>query len=105
MIEELLKQEEDQLRTKINGEIAKMPWLELQRFFAAGKVMWISSKLDLLDVAYAIHQDNLDQVKTWTDNQQLAAASDDQAKCWVETDATLWTAVVKPWVLVQELTV
>jgi hypothetical protein len=104
VIEELLKQEEDQQRAKINGEIAKMPWLELQRFFAAGNVMWVGSALDLLNVAYAIHLDNVDQVKTWTDNQQLAAVTNDQAKCWVETDATLWTAVVKPWVLVQELT-
>ena len=34
----------------------------------------------------------------------IPAVTNDQAKCWVETDATLWTAVVKPWVLVQELT-
>jgi hypothetical protein len=103
VIEELLKQEEDLQRAKINGEVAKMPWLELQRFFAAGKVMWISSDLDLVNVAYALHQDDVDQVKSWTDDQQLAAVSDDQAKCWIKADATLWTVVIKPWVLVQEL--
>ena len=103
MIEVLLKQDEDLLRARINGEVAKLPWLELQRFFAAGKVMWIGSVLDLVTVAYALHQDDIDQVKRWTDDQQLAAVSDDQAKCWLKTDATLWTVVVKPWVLVQEL--
>ena len=102
MIEELIKQDQDLQRAKINGEIAKMPWLELQRFFAAGTVMWISPSLDLLNVAYALHQDDIDQVKIWTDDQQLAAVSDDQAKCWVKTDSSLWTVVVKPWVLVQE---
>ena len=103
MIEELLKQEEDLQRARINGEVAKMPWLELQRFFAAGKVMWINSELDLVNVAYALHQDDIEQVKIWTEDQQLAAVSDDQAKRWIKADATLWTVVIKPWVLVQEL--
>jgi len=103
VIEELLKQDEDLLRARINGEVAKMPWQELQRFFAAGKIMWISSTQDLVTVAYALHQDDVDQVKRWTDDQQLAAVSVDQAKCWVKTDRILWTVVVKPWVLVQEL--
>ena len=103
MIKELLKQEEDLQRASINGEVAKLPWLELQRFFAAGKVMWINSDLDLVNVAYALHQDDVDQVKSWTDDLLLAAVSDDQAKNWIKADATLWTVVVKPWVLVQEL--
>ncbi len=102
MIEELIKQDRDLLRTKINAETAKMAWLELQRFFAAGKVMWVDSKLDLVDVALAMHQDDIDQVKNWTESQQLSAVSDDQAKAWVAADSSLWTVVVKPWVLVQE---
>jgi len=51
MIEELLKQERELERARIIGETAKIPWLELQRFFAAGKVMWIAADLDLVDVA------------------------------------------------------
>ena len=102
MIEELLKQERELERARINGETAKIPWLELQRFFAAGKVMWIAAELDLVDVAFALQKDDLQQVETWAEARQIAPVSDEQARAWVECDALLWSVVVKPWVLVQE---
>ena len=103
MIEELLKQERELERARIIGETAKIPWLELQRFFAAGKVMWVAAELDLVDVACALQQDDLALVRSWTEAQRLEPVSDDQARDWVEGDALLWSVVVKPWVLVQEL--
>ena len=103
MIEELLDQERQLERAKIITETAKIPWLELQRFFAAGKVMWIAAELDLVDVACALQQDDLQRVKAWTTAQQLAPVSNEQARAWVDGDALLWSVVIKPWVLVQEL--
>ena len=103
MIEELLKQERELERAKIIGETAKIPWLELQRYFAAGKVIWIGAELDLVDVACALREDDLQRVGAWTEAQQLAPVSNEQARAWVEGDALLWSVVVKPWVLVQEL--
>lgn len=103
MIEELLEQEYQLERTRIIGETAQIPWLELQRFFAAGKVIWIATELDLVDVACALQQDDLERVEAWSEAQQLAPVSDDQARAWVGDDELLWSVVVKPWVLVQEL--
>jgi hypothetical protein len=103
MIEELLKQERQLERARINGETAKIPWLELQRFFAAGKVMWVAAELDLVDIAWALQQDDLQQVRAWTEARQLTPVSDEQARAWVGADALLWSVVVKPWVLVQEV--
>lgn len=102
MIEELLRQDRELKRAKIISETARIPWLELQRFFAAGKVMRVSASLDLVDVAYAIQQDDVEQVRLWTEAQQLGPVSDDQAREWVNNEASLWAVVVKPWVLVQE---
>ena len=102
MIEELLRQDRELKRAKINSETAKIPWSELQRFFAAGKVMWIDSGLDLVDVAYALEQDQIEQVKQWTEALQLAPVSDQQARRWISSDTSLWAVVIKPWVLVQE---
>ena len=104
MIEEFLQQERELERGKIVSETAKIPWLELQRFFAAGKVMLVAAELDLVDVAYAFQLDDIEQVRTWTDSQQVSPVNDDQAKHWVANDALLWTVVVKPWVLVQAIT-
>jgi hypothetical protein len=104
VIEEFLQQERELERAKIASETAKIPWLELQRFFAAGKVMLLAAELDLVDVAYAFQLDDIEQVQTWTDSQQVSPVNDDQAKHWVASDALLWAVVVKPWVLVQAIT-
>lgn len=103
MIEDFLRQDREQKRAKIVSETAKIPWLELQRLFAAGKVFLVASELDLVDLAYAFQEDDVEAVKSWTDNQQVLPVSDDQAKQWVATDATLWAVVIKPWVLVQTI--
>ena len=103
MIEKLLQQERELERSKIISETAKIPWLDLQRFFASGKVIWIARSLDLVEVALALQQDDVQSVSNWTENQQLAAVSDDQARQWVSEDSLLWAVAIKPWVLVQEL--
>jgi hypothetical protein len=104
MIEKLLQQEREFERAKIVAETAKIPWLELQRFFASGKVIWVAGDLDLVEVACALQQDDVQRVGEWTDNLQLAAVSDGQARQWVADDSLLWAVAIKPWVLVQELT-
>jgi hypothetical protein len=103
MIEKLLQQERELERAKIISETAKIPWLDLQRFFASGKVIWIAGNLDLVEVALALQQDDVQSVNNWTVNQELAAVSDDQARQWVSDDSLLWAVAIKPWVLVQEL--
>ena len=102
MIEELLRQERELERAKILCETARIPWRELQRFFAAGKVFWVAPELDLVDIATALQQDDLQRVQALTENGQLAPASDEQAKAWIGDDAVLWAVVIKPWVLVQD---
>lgn len=103
MIEELLRQDRELKRAKIISETAKIPWQELQRFFAAGKVMLVAPGLDLVDVAYALQEDDVDQVKIWTEALQVMPVSDDQAKNWIASSELLWAVVVKPWVLVQTI--
>lgn len=103
MIEELLRQDREFKRARIISETAKIPWLELQRFFAAGKVMLVTPELDLVDVAFALQEDDIEQVKIWTEARQVFPVTDDDARNWVASDASLWAVVVKPWVLVQTI--
>jgi len=104
VIEKFLQQERELERAKIVSETAKIPWLELQRFFAAGLVMLVAAELDLVDVAYAFQLDDVEQVKIWTENLQVSPVDDEQAKHWVASEALLWAVVIKPWVLVQTIT-
>ncbi len=103
MIEELLQQDRELQRAKINSETAKIPWRELQRFFAAGKVMHLATGVDLVDAAYAMQQDDIEKVSAWAAAGQLGPVADEQARDWFERETSLWAVVVKPWVLVQEI--
>ena len=96
-----MPQDRELKRVKIISETAKIPWQDLQRFFAGGKVMLVDPGLDLVDVAYALQEDDIERVKIWIEAQQVTPVSDDQAKDWISSNATLWAVVVKPWVLVQ----
>lgn len=89
-------------KEKVNLETAKIHWKELQRFFAKGEAVCISSDLDLVEVGYQFSLDNKTTIQNWLENKQLALVADDQALRWFETDAELWAVVVKPWILVQE---
>ncbi len=89
-------------KAKVNLETAQIPWLELQRFFAAGLAIVVADELDLVDVAYQFAADNKQQVENWLNSQLVMPVSDQQALDWIDNQAEVWAVVVKPWVLVQE---
>ena len=80
-----------------------LTWLELQRHFARGVVLVAESTLDFLDVATALASDDVESTGAWTREGLLHRATDDDARRWVEAQATFRAVVVAPWVLVQEL--
>ncbi len=87
---------------KINLETSKMPWHELQRFFAKGHAVFVAEDLDLINVAYQFSQDNKNQVEIWMKANKIGKVSDTQAQKWVEKNTILWAVVIKPWILVQD---
>jgi len=91
-----------ELHDKINRETGRVTWSELERHFASGTVVWVSGALDLIDVALRIAHDDRDSITRWMTDGHMAKVSDEQARAWMETDATLWASVVSPFVLVQE---
>ena len=93
----------DVLRANINNETSQINWSELQRFFAGGWLIYVSSNTNLLDAAVAFSLDDKNKVSKWLTSGELAKVSDEQAKQWHEENATFWANVVKPWVLIQPL--
>jgi hypothetical protein len=89
-------------QTKLNLETGQIPWKELQRHFAAGKVLAVGPSLDLVEVAAQISADDTASVQAWLAHGALAKVADAQALHWYETDALLWAVVVRPWILVQD---
>ena len=94
----------DALRANINNETSQIDWSELQRFFAGGWLIYVSSNTNLLDVAVAFSLDNKDEVSKWLTSGEVAKVSDEQAKQWHKENTIFWANVVKPWVLIQPLT-
>ena len=89
-------------KKEINLETSQIPWHELQRFFASGMAIYIAEEIDLVEVAYQFSIDNKSQVEQWLKQEKVAPVSDQQALKWYEENTTVWSVVIKPWVLVQE---
>lgn len=96
------KEQNETIRARVNMETSRIAWKELQRFFAAGTVIAVGEDLDLVEVAVEIANDNAAQIEQWMSQGKIGKVSDAQAKTWLETEATLWAVVVRPWILVQQ---
>jgi len=92
---------DEDVRAKLNRETGKIGWLELEKHFASGNLVYVSPELDLIEVAYQVSVDNKAVVEPWINAQQLAPATDAQAVQWHEENTELWAVVVAPLVLVQ----
>jgi hypothetical protein len=92
----------EEIFSELNLETAKIAWNELQRFFAAGSLIWVDASLDLVQVAVEIAQDNKQYIEEQMNLDTIKPVEDEQAKSWQDTQPNLWAVVVKPWVLVQE---
>lgn len=84
-------------------ETSRISWKELQKFFASGAAVEVSSTLDLVEVAFQMHEDNKAQFEQWLASGLIAKVADRQAAAWLATEAEVWAVVVSPWVLVQEI--
>jgi len=90
------------LHAKLNQETSQIPWQELLRYFASGIVISVADDLDLVEVAVHISNDDTAVVSCWMEENRLGKVSDEQAQTWLDKNVSLWTVVVKPWILVQE---
>jgi hypothetical protein len=90
------------IRAKIVSETARISWLELQKFYAAGSVISVAAELDLISVAFAFSRDDKQQVAQWLQSAQVERTSEQQAQQWYQQQAELWAVVISPWVLVQD---
>jgi hypothetical protein len=96
-------EQQEILRAKVNMETSRIHWKELQRFFASGAAVEVSTQLDLVEVAFQMHNDNKMQFEKWLSSGMVGKVSDEQAAAWLAADADVWAVVVSPWVLVQKI--
>ena len=90
-------------KQELLSQTAKISWEELQRFFAAGKLIYVTQPLDLIDVGTELIQDNKTQFTQWTESNAVHPVNDEQAQAWSQENLVLWAVAVSPWILVQEI--
>ena len=90
------------LQARLNLQTARISWPEIERFFARGRVLEVATKIDLIEVATALAEDDTDKFKCWTESGEVAHLNDATAKQWVRDDSNLWAVVVAPWVIAQQ---
>ena len=91
-----------ELRQILNNETGIIGWAEIEKHFARGVVIHVSSEANLLDVAVGFAKDDKMLVKSWLNDGSVSALSTEQAKDWQSRDPDIWGVVAAPWVLVQE---
>lgn len=94
----------ESVKDKLHGETARINWQDLQRFFAQGAVLHVSSNLDLIEIAVLFAEDNAEQLEPLLESLEIRQPSNDQARNWYANNVELWSVVVAPYVLVQEQT-
>ena len=90
------------IKAKIISETARIHWPHLQKFYAAGSVVTVSSELDLVEVAFAFSADDKLRVADWLAAGTVGRTTEQQAQQWFDNNTELWAVVVSPWVLVQD---
>ncbi len=89
------------LLAKLNLETAKLPWRELEVFFARGIVINVAAHMSLVEVAATVARDEKNSLAQWIEQGHVGQVSNVQAREWHANESLLWTVVVKPWVFVQ----
>lgn len=95
-------QTDEELRAHLHGETSKLPWTELEKFFARGILFKVAVGIDILDVAIVMTRDDKDTLQKWVDDGSVAAVKAEDATKWNDASAILWAVVVAPFALVQE---
>ncbi len=92
---------EEELFAEFVRQTASIPWGELQRYFAAGKVIVVDESIDLVRAACWAATDNHAEIQSALKDGHVFQPTDEQAAQWLLDDVTMWAVVVAPWVFVQ----
>ena len=88
-------------KEKLNLETATILWKDLQICFAQGKLLIVDSKLDLIEFAGLISENNAEKLKRLIQDDKVAFATPEWIKANCQEDTLLWAVVVAPYVLAQ----
>ncbi|MFK5913663.1 MAG: DUF2288 family protein [Woeseiaceae bacterium] len=103
MANDVSLQSDEELREHLHGETSKLPWVDLEKHFARGVVFKVEKGTDILDIAIILSRDDKNSLEKLINDKIVQGAKIEDAKKWHEAEESLWTIVIAPFVLVQEI--
>ena len=92
----------DDLRAHLANEVHRVDWQPLAAHARRGGLVLVDTRLDLVEVAVAVAQDDTVQVQRWMEARQLLKPTDAQVDSWKsETEERFTVVIVQPYVLAQ----
>lgn len=92
----------DLLMKRLQGEILETHWEDLREHYEAGRVVMITTDLDLVDVAADMVIDDTDVIKAWLTQKKLYRPTPQQIEEIEEhPEYRFRFLIVRPYVLVQ----
>jgi len=92
----------EELRKHLANEVHRVDWRPLSPHAKRGGLVLVDPRLDIVEVALAVAQDDSARVQQWMQSQQLARPSDEQMESWRdETEERFTVIIVQPYVLAQ----
>lgn len=90
--------EDSLLIAKLKDEVGTVSWSWLRPHEKRGSLFLVSEKLDLIEVAVEVAEDNINWIKVWLENGELARPTPDQVKEWNKVGGLFSGIIVKPYV-------
>lgn len=90
------------LRAHLANEVHRVDWEPLAPHANRGGLVLVDPRLDLVEVAVAVAQDEAAVVRGWMEAQQLRKPTEEQIEAWgSETEERFTIVIVQPYVLAQ----
>ena len=91
------------LREKFVSEVEECDWDMLKPHHERGAVFIVGKNIDLIDVAVALGEDKVDQVKIWLDNGDFFKLEDTENYEKTPYEKFAKFLIVQPYVLVKPM--
>lgn len=94
----------DQIGTELVRQTALIAWQELAHHHAAGNLLGVVERLDLIDIGRALRADRNDLLAVWLADGSVYPIDDQRAIAWQRDNSRFWALVIAPFVLIQKAT-
>jgi len=93
------------IKAQLREQLAEVGWQDLQPHAKRDALILVDENLDLVEVGYAIANDNAQVVQNWISEQLIQKPTNEQLSNWNgQPEQIFITIIVQPFVLISTIT-